>query len=82
MYKAARDRFLEEQIWHLGLVVFQHRKATKAWSIRYDLLKELSKVRRFLRDPKIYEDADNIFEDEEAIKSEVATSDEKDFGYL
>jgi len=46
------DTFLQKQIWHLGLVVLKLRKAAKAWHIRYELMKKLSSVERFLASSK------------------------------
>jgi len=46
------DKFLQKQIWHLGLVVLKLRKAAKAWHIRYELMKKLSSVERFLASSK------------------------------
>ena len=42
------DNFLKRQLWHLGLVVLKLRKAAKAWHIRFELIKKLSIVERFL----------------------------------
>ena len=42
------DNFLRKQLWHLGLVVLKLRKAAKAWYLRFDLIKRLSAVERFL----------------------------------
>ena len=69
-------------MWHLGLVVLKHRKAAKAWSLRFEILCSLSKVQKFLKDPKVAVNEDNIYEDDEEVKSGVATANEKDVNCL
>ena len=46
------DNYLKRQLWHLGLVVLKLRKAAKAWHIRFELIKKLSVVERFLANYK------------------------------
>jgi len=52
--KETLDNYLKRQLWHLGLVVLKHRKAAKAWHIRFELIKKLSAVERFVLNNKTY----------------------------
>ena len=75
------DSFLERQIWHLGLVVLKHRKAAKAWHLRYMLMTRLSGIEEFIKQQKrqqtqsklttitLEDKDDNISDDEGAGKS-------------
>ena len=50
--KETLDNYLKRQLWHLGLVVLKHRKVAKAWHIRFELIKKLSAVERFVLNSK------------------------------
>lgn len=46
--KETLDIYMRRQLWHLGLVVLKMRKAAKAWHIRYEMMKRLDAVERFV----------------------------------
>ena len=46
--KVTLDAYLRKQLWHSGLVVLKLRKAAKAWHVRYEIIKKLSSVDRFI----------------------------------
>ena len=46
-FKDMWDDYLCKELWHLGLVLLKHKKAAKAWYIRYELILQLSAVTKF-----------------------------------
>ena len=50
--KVTLDLFIKAQLWHLGLVVLKQRKAAKAWHLRFELIKMLHAVDKFVLNSK------------------------------
>jgi hypothetical protein len=49
--------------------VLKHRKAAKAWQIRYELVNRLSKIEKFLSNESYKSASDKIYEDEDMLSS-------------
>jgi len=41
------DEFIIRELKHLAMVLLKHRKAAKAWSLRFDLLCKLKAFKKF-----------------------------------
>ena len=46
-YKEAWDKYISKEMWHLGLVLLKHKKAAKAWNVRFELMLQYSAIIKF-----------------------------------